>query len=169
MEVSVSTCKIHVHLLVVYRPPPLKKNGLSVSTFVTEFTTFLELVVTSPGHLLILGNFNFHADDPRDTLARKFTEILDTNNLVQHVTEPSHVSGHTLDLVISRANNQIVLSHQTLNPCILDHEAVVFHLHLTKQPNMSKTIAYRPLLKSIMMSLTKILVFPSCCRTHQMT
>ncbi len=147
MEASIATCKTHVHLLVIYHPPPSKNNGLSVGMFLTEFATFLESVIIAPGHLLIVGDFNPHVDDPNDTSARKFFQILDANNLVQHIIVPTHVSGHTLDLVISRATDPIVLDHLTINPCISDHEVVVFNLHLTKQPNVTKTIKYRPLAK----------------------
>ncbi len=99
-------------------PPPSKKNGLSVGMFLTEFATFLESVITAHGHLLIVGDFNLHIDDPKDTVARKFIDILDANNHVQHISKPTHVSGHTLDLIISRATDPIVLNHMTLNPCI---------------------------------------------------
>ncbi len=50
IELSIATCKAHVHLIVIYCPPPSKKNGLSVSTFLSEFTMSLESVSTVPGH-----------------------------------------------------------------------------------------------------------------------
>ena len=42
--------------------------------------------------------FNFHLDDPSDADARKFMELMDKFGLLQHITTPTHVSGHIFDL-----------------------------------------------------------------------
>ena len=57
--------------------------------------------------MLVSGNFNVHLDDSSDADPRKFMELMDTFGLLQHVTTPMHVSGHVLDLIISRSPNNI--------------------------------------------------------------
>jgi hypothetical protein len=52
--------------------------------------------------LVITGDFNFHVDIPTDRDAIKFLDILESYCLEQHVVGPTHVDGHTLDLIISR-------------------------------------------------------------------
>ena len=57
--------------------------------------------------LLITGDFNFHLDDSLNNDSHKFNELLETFGLLQHVKGPTHTSGHTLDLLISRSTNDI--------------------------------------------------------------
>ena len=50
--------------------------------------------------------------------------MLDSFNLVQHVSEKTHANGHTLDLVISNAIDHFVNDVKTSDPVISDHLAV---------------------------------------------
>ena len=45
--------------------------------FLDEFAVLLELLVLLPGKLLLTGDFNFHVDDPSDSAALKFLDLLD--------------------------------------------------------------------------------------------
>ena len=49
-------------------------------------------------------------DVPNDTDALKFLDLLESLGLEQHVTEPTHIRGHTLDLVITRKIEDILAS-----------------------------------------------------------
>ena len=55
--------------------------------------------------LYITGDFNFHVDNPDKSYAKELLSLLDTFGLTQHVQEPNHSCGHTLDLVVSRGIN----------------------------------------------------------------
>ena len=46
----------------------------------------------------ILNDFNIHIDNMTDGNAKEFSSVLDMFGLWQHVTEPTHLWGHTLDL-----------------------------------------------------------------------
>jgi exonuclease III len=91
-----------IRVVVVYRPPVSSVNALSVSMFLSEFSVYLENLVLLPGEVLIMGDFNFHTDDLANHNACEFSNLLDTFNMSQHVSEPTHQSGHTLDLLITR-------------------------------------------------------------------
>ena len=63
------------------------------------------------------GDFNLHLHDLRDIDIKKFTDLLETFSLSQHVSGPTHLSGHTLDLIITRSSDDIVLaSPKTTSP-----------------------------------------------------
>ena len=53
-------CKMRLSIL--YRPPWSSNNPVSISTFMTEFTAYLESVMLCAEPLLICGAFNIHVD-----------------------------------------------------------------------------------------------------------
>ena len=94
-----------MNIIVVYRPPPTKRNGHMVGAFLDEFRSLLEDRMSSPGHLVILGDLNFHVDNAADSNAKKFLYLL---NFSQHITSITHKAGHTLDLVITRVSEAVI-------------------------------------------------------------
>ena len=90
-------CKT-LRVIIVYRPPYSPQHQVSSSVFFEEFSTLLENTVLCLEPLLIVGDFNFHLDDHQNADTRRFCHILTTFGLQQHVSVPTHVSGHTLDL-----------------------------------------------------------------------
>lgn len=48
------------------------------------------LVVSEPGNMLISGDFTFHVDDESNQEAMIFCDLIDSFNLKQHVTCPTH-------------------------------------------------------------------------------
>ena len=69
--------------------------------------------------------YYIHVDDKRDLQVR-LTELLQSFGCVQHVTEPTHNAGHTLDLVITRSKT--VISELRVGDMISDHAVVRFTL-----------------------------------------
>ena len=93
-----ATC---LRIVIVCRSPTSKKSsGSGPGLFFSEFSRPLEELVTAPGSLLLVGDFNFHVDNVNDSAALQFLQLLDTFNLKQHVTGPTHKNG--LDLLITR-------------------------------------------------------------------
>ncbi|CAJ1069708.1 LOW QUALITY PROTEIN: uncharacterized protein LOC115374818 [Xyrichtys novacula] len=81
---------------------------------------------------MLLGDFNFHIDNPTCKQASDFLDLLDTLNLTQHVHSPTHSHGHTLDLVCSTG---ISIHHlSTTNLYISDHLAVTFNVNPPTTP-----------------------------------
>jgi exonuclease III len=128
-----------VRLIVIYRPPPSKKNNLTVKDFMTDFSTYLETHVITTGKLVILGDFNFHMDKCDDTVVRNFKELLYSSNLHQHIDKLTHRSGHTLDLLITRTDENILASWDVDPPDIIsDHSAVTCQLLMYKTTESHK-------------------------------
>ncbi len=101
----------------------------------------------SPGHLIIAGDFNLHVNNVSSPPANKFLHLINSFNLIQHVNSSTHRSGNTLDLVLTRSTDNIVQNLLVFNPCISDHEAVLFDVMLNKPRSIVKKIKFRPLSK----------------------
>ena len=109
-----------------YLPPPHSaENKLTFAGFLTDFSDLLEIKATTNKKLLIIGDFNIHMDFSEDVPAPKFTTILDNANLHQYVVGPTHVNGHTLDLVISRSSKDLVQVME-VSTLMTDHNWVHF-------------------------------------------
>ena len=127
---KMSTSYGPVCLLAIYRPG----SQAVTSQFFDEFQAVLESIATRNSQLLILGDFNIHLDSLADQNAIKFKETLCHFGLLQHINEPTHIKGHTLDLVITRDDCD-VKDIRVYPPTISDHGLVSFVLpHLLSKP-----------------------------------
>ena len=105
----------------------------------TSLSCFDELndmlaIYSSP--LLIVGDFNVHVDDRADTSSAKLHDILVNHCLQQHVTPPTHVGGHILDLFITRDSQDIVMMPID-TPLHSDHSLVVGEVNCLTPANAS--------------------------------
>ena len=112
------------------------------SLFFDEFASFPESLSITSTSLLITGDFNFHDDVNHDQNARRFLDLLDTFNLKEHISTPTHRSGHTLDLIITREDDKIASNFIVHDPVISDYLAVHCQLAFTKPPFEKKEIHY---------------------------
>ena len=83
-------------LLGIYRPG----SDPMTHRFFDELSTVLEQLVSYRRPVVVCGDFNVHYDLRDDGNDVRFRELLQSFGFVQHVTEPTHARGHTLDLVI---------------------------------------------------------------------
>ena len=93
--------------------------------------------------LLVAGDFNFHINEPNDCDARRFLQVLESFDLIQHVSEATHKGGHILDSIITRTHEKLVSRCAVDNPFVSDHLAVHSLLDLAKIPLERKRISYR--------------------------
>ena len=114
-----------------------------MGTFFTEFEDYMETALLSNDPLVILGDFNIHMENESRTDQQKMLDVLNSFGLKQHISFPTHQSGHTLDLVITRDCNDIVLSRVTDGHFISDHCFVHAELGLPAPEVVKKTISYR--------------------------
>ena len=99
-----------IHLTIIYRTPYSDAHPVTTSVFFEESSAFLESAVFCPSHLLITGDFNIQMDVEADTGAVRLRELPESTRLKQQVTAPTHISGHTLDLIITRLSDQLDIS-----------------------------------------------------------
>ena len=129
-------------LFVVYRPP-----SSSMFTFFTEFESLLEFHISSKVDLLIVGDFNIHVDELNDSNALHFLKLLNTFNLCQHVSLPTHNSGLILDLIITNASSNLIICPYVLDTYISDHKTVCVDTDLPKPAVNKVTFSCRPISK----------------------
>ena len=83
-----------VTLLLIYRPGSCRPSTL----FFEELRTVLEILVLQPGPIILGGDINIHVEKEDDDSVR-FSELIESFNMIQYVVGPTHLHGGTLDLV----------------------------------------------------------------------
>ena len=105
MDFAVSHRKQTVRVVCQYHSPPPKKNRLTDATFHEEVGKLVCSVTRSNKNLMILEDFNVHLDSPQDRDSKLLIQLLDSLDLCQHVSQPTHRQGHVFDWVISRSRS----------------------------------------------------------------
>ena len=136
--ISVSSAPNSLRIAVIYRPP-----ALSCAKFIEEFTSFLENIAIGGDPILITGDFNIHMDMPSETYTKKLEELCTAFGLDQHVAFPTHIKGHTVDLVLSRQEDKLKLCDVKKGDLISDHYTVVCNLSLPSAKPAKRRITYR--------------------------
>ena len=101
-------------------------------TLLVNSMIFLSCVDCLPGKTLLLGDFNVHADCPEKPDVSKFFETISSFNFRSLVFGPTHISGHTLDLILSRADDLSVCSLVIDPPIFSDHSIIHANVLLPK-------------------------------------
>ena len=141
MEVSFSLCLQTFKLAIVYRPG----HPGTDRTFMNEFGMFLE-GVSRHEKLLLCGDFNYWLDTPASKpYTEEFVGLLNANNMKNFVMMPTHVSGHTLDLVLALTESDFVggIEISPIDSDISDYALLTFTLCFSRPPTYPKTITFR--------------------------
>lgn len=146
-EWTIKSLLHNLRLVVICRPPSSPSSPSSPSghmtTFFEEFSDYLEFVVLSKEQLLITGHLNIHVVAVDDPDAIKFTDLLESFCLQQHVTIPTHQRGRALDFIISRRSGSIIKSTLVAHCLISDHASITCSLLPAKPASKVKTLSYR--------------------------
>ena len=121
-----STADSQFVLLGIYRPG---SDPLTLKFF-DELSTVFEQLVSYRCPVVVCGDFNVHYDLRDDGNAVRLREVLQSFGLVQHVTEPTHARGHTLDLVITKSVTDVLSLR--VGGMISDHALIRFVLPLKR-------------------------------------
>ncbi|XP_072025396.1 uncharacterized protein [Amphiura filiformis] len=131
-----------VHYIIIYRPHPTKANGFTLNRFMEEFEDFLQVSLLT-GKLIMLGDFNFHMNEPHRSEVVRFQAILSSFGLNQHVTQATHISGNTLDLLLTPEKEDLVRLCDAGTAYGSDHYMVRFVLQQSKPPPLRVTSTLR--------------------------
>ena len=108
LETILETSSATLRLCVVYRSTQLSSRKKYIETrqakFFEDFNNYLDLLENKSGRPLICGDFNFHVEKNSDPVAKQFMTLINDRGFIQHVTGPTHISGGTLDLVLTRTS-----------------------------------------------------------------
>ncbi|PFX21863.1 RNA-directed DNA polymerase from mobile element jockey [Stylophora pistillata] len=112
--------------------------------FFDEFAGYLAHIVTASGHLLIVGDFNFHVDS-QNSAGQRFNGLLHSFNLRQHVNDSTHKNGRTLDLVITREEQSFIKNLSVFDPALSDHFMIQCNLDFCKPLVQDQMLSFRRL------------------------
>ena len=160
-------CSTKLRLIIVYRTPFSTAHPISVNVFLEEFSVYLESVIISSEPLLIVGDFNLHVNIPSDPNASKFLASLSSMGLDQHVDKPTHVSGNTLDLIITRCSYSLVPINPLVGYLFSDHMTIVCDILLGKPPPITKKMTYKKIKAIDKKKLQKELMSSQLCVNTQ--
>ena len=116
---------VRLRLVAIYRPIYSPNHPVTASMFLTEFAEFLESIVMSTEPLIMAGDFNIHVNVPSDNDTVRFLDLLSSMGLQQHIDFPTHVSGNTLDLLITRSSDSRLIRDVQPDAYFSDHCSVL--------------------------------------------
>ena len=93
-----------VNLYIIYR-----YSNSSVLQFAETLANILEgNILSDHGELILTGNFNIHMDKPHLSDIILFNDLLESFNLANKVAFSTHLSQHTIDLMLFETQSTIV-------------------------------------------------------------
>lgn len=127
------------YIAIIYRPPG------AYTLFLDEFSQFLSDLVTKADHLVIIGDFNIHFNDPSNALNKAFTSLIETLDFTQSITLPTHRNGNTIDLVLARGisiHDVLVLPSAKLvsDHCFITFKALIPLPSTNQRPSKTRCI-----------------------------
>ena len=87
-----------VLLFIIYSIP-----NTSVLQFSEQMVSIFEnSIISIRNKILFMGGFNIHMETPNDPNTIIFNDLLHSFNLRNNIPLQTHISGHTLDLILPR-------------------------------------------------------------------
>ena len=113
-----------------------------VAVFIEEIMELFEMLSAIPENVVIAGDINIHMDET-DIYPNKFRNILETFNMMQHVDFPTHIHGHTLDVLITLGDDLLIRNLHSCRYDLSHHHLIEFSLNVIPESKTQKTITYR--------------------------
>ncbi|GFR72657.1 ATP-dependent DNA helicase [Elysia marginata] len=95
------------------------------------------------GNLILIGDFNTRVENENDSQGKWLIELFDSLNLEQHIREPRHDGGHTLDLLVMQKNNSFIKFDKVEECRFSDLKSIHFTISAKKPKPSRKTLKYR--------------------------
>lgn len=112
-------------------------------TFLNDFSSLLEQLISLPSSLYISGDFNIHVDDSNDCAANQFKSMLAAFGLSQDVDFPTHKAGHSLDLFIRRSDDEAVSDVVPTAMPFSDHLVIICKIAIPANPSRPPVLTKR--------------------------
>ena len=136
VKISLAQQKV-LYLICIYRV-----LFVPTASFIEEVSELFDRYVVPNEELVIAGDFNIHMET-ESVYAKEFKDLLHLYDLRLHIDEPTHVKGHTLDLVVT-PNKESYIRDLIVTKIDLSHHFLIdFSLIADKNSNKIKMISYR--------------------------
>ena len=109
----------------------------------TEFLNCLKIL--PPGvclKLVVIGDINLHFDSNSDPNVKSLKSLLPTLHLVQHISVPTHRTGHTLNWLIASEDISIQ-DIEVVDKLLSDHFVMSFSFNLRKPARATSNVSSR--------------------------
>src|SRR6218665_1786038 len=130
---------LHSLIIVIYRPG---SESIHLDFF-TEFAILLAAISKFSCHIIILGDLNIHLDEINNCNTKRFNKLIATHELIQHVTVPTQIQGHTLDVIITRDDKLVVNTIDVALPSVSDHSIIHFNIAHQHPPIIRQSVERR--------------------------
>ena len=141
-EYGIYSLKVDSGLEKVFLVSFYRYQEVNVNIFFDDYTNFIEQLVTLGKSFLLAGDINIHCETNNES-SQNLKSILTSFGLKQNVEEPTNRFGHTIDVVISPADEIPVNSIEVRDMSLSDHYLVSFNIHLPIETSKLKEITYR--------------------------
>ena len=139
MECTSNFKGVVCNIYIIYHIP-----NTSVIQFCNELSDLIENnILEDCGHIIMLGDFNIHIDKPEHPDTATFNDFLESFDLVNYTTFPTHISRHTLDLVITSSHRLIKSIEQ--GHFLSDHCFIDATLHVNRIVPLKKHVKFHKL------------------------
>ena len=113
----------------LYRPP-----SSSVQVFFEDFLSYIGFLLSLLSSFVVSGDFNIHVDSASSVVS-EFKSVIDACCMTQYIDFPTHLHGHTLDLLlaptefsaISDVHGSCFISDHKIISCLVDFPCVENH------------------------------------------
>ena len=126
--------------------PPLGNTRNTPTRFLDQVSQLVQYLFINHKNLVLLGDFNVHVNrlDNQDT--QEYIDTMEALGLVQHIDQPTHQLGNTLDLIYMESLEPMLVNHAFTSNFISDHCLVRIELEIRKHQvrvESSKTRNYK--------------------------
>ena len=111
----------HLVLISIYRV-----LFVPIYTFLLEIVQLLESLVTLKDSIILAGDINIHLDT-NELNSNRFKDTLNTFNLVQHINFPTHIQGHTLDMIATFNDAPVISNINSDHHDVSHHSLQTYH------------------------------------------
>ena len=98
LAVNIQGSEANIVIVVVYR----SRSAPAYMLFFNEFADLMECSAALSVPVEVVSDENIHLYDPLLATSVKFNDIISGCDMMQLVTRPTHMSGHTLDVFINK-------------------------------------------------------------------
>ena len=126
-----------VHTALLHQP-----ETVTTGDFLDEFGNFLFSDNIQLENVLVVSDFNFQMAKPNDPHTWYFVLLYSQLGFDKFFTQPKHVKGHTLDIILSRVR-KLVKSITVENMYLSDHFFLVIGTDLLRPRVLRKVVKRR--------------------------
>ena len=123
-------------------PRTVRRTDVLLKYLWMNLLIILNYLYPPPANFLLLETSIFSGINLIILTLKNLRDLLETANLTQHISDPTHTSGHTLDYVITRTSDNLINSAEVA-ALISDHFAIHCQLNLSKCNPRKQRISYR--------------------------